>query len=1045
MNGTQDILTLLNARTKRQGGYSYAAGEGKYGLDFASERAADIDEKGMAARIWFADGNRRDGVGDLLEVGGIRTDRHIKNAVALFDHGKKVEIPIGMCLERDEAGKYDRNRYTVEIDPITKEASANVFFYQGKGLAGVDKKDEYEHAKLCEQYFHMLATGMLSGGSIGYQVIAAKQMPADYQQGKPPGLHLLAVLMLECSLVVMPANQDTVRKMLCVGNCCGKSLSPYLVKSLEPYMPEKTKTVVTKKTKTVSGYEGKANVKALEGYAYVWDITGYGPKIPGNKYGNREGFKTVRVMANSKEAAVEVALTILPENRREEPSAKQVAKQSIEGWTGPKAPDVKTLPAETETEKLPQGGDHSDTSDVPPARWKPGVGTIKGLKKLRRKYGKRMEVTFLPTQREAMQFRYQLQQSGFQVSRLAGNGGQWAVYWDRDPNIPLPEGAERFFSKSKDIKAMLDDEKALSDIRLKYRDAKGIVRRVRRSKSGSSMVHFDGKDVGAAKTMAEKRGLKFQRLGVSDSGHERVKLIGDDEGINEVAKRFGKRVKSMGTKAVGHFSRMIKPAGWTSGKEVVTFQKGDGWYWAEHGTSGPSGEKHGPFSSMEAAFADAQKQIQAYYDSYKKGKNMSKEITREVKSAPEDMPENIPTDTPEKDLDDLEETTEEKDAYDYAGEPLGAQVTRRLHKDHAMLLKDYDEAMGPLEHEPTKKYLEGKLKGWVKDLEDIESHHGKHYKDLPGLEDADGDSEGKDLDEEVETADLDDEEIETKDDEVPAEEVAEGMKEVPEEFEEGEKSLSLSEVKKKYGKKTKKKSAGEDDEETKDLDEEEEKGVCPKCGEEDCSCGKSLKRRRKDLPPEEGEQAEDAGDAFKSHEIAEVQEAAGFAKELSETDTAAFGDDHRMKSYYHSKALDLIGGAGEEEKEFAGEGVKAEPGTPEWAAEEAAEPEHKSSKRKMCKDGGAFFGEISREKAFGDAHRAKAMEWHKNLSDIAEEKAEDMVEEPPADGGPAEVPDPGEMGEKSINRVEEIFKKNVKAAEELNKKMAVLLNGNGKA
>ena len=45
--------------------------------------------------------------------------------------------------------------------------------------------------------------------------------------------------MLEGSLVVLPANMDTVGKLLRDGVCCGKSLSPYLVKSLEPYAPEK--------------------------------------------------------------------------------------------------------------------------------------------------------------------------------------------------------------------------------------------------------------------------------------------------------------------------------------------------------------------------------------------------------------------------------------------------------------------------------------------------------------------------------------------------------------------------------------------------------------------------------------------------------------------------------------------------------------------------------------------------------------------------------------------------------------------------------------
>jgi len=208
--------------------YGYKLAGSSYGLDTAYGEF-DIDEKRMALRFPFADGNRRDGVGDLLEVGGIRTDRHEKNRIVLFDHGKQVQLPIGKAEDPNTGA------YTVEIDPVGRKAWLTCFFYQGKGLPGAKPHDEYDHALFCEQLFDLAAKRYIRAGSIGYQVVKALKLPADYEQGTPPGLHLLVTLMLEGSLVVLPANGDTVRKALALPQVCGKALSPVLVKSLSPY------------------------------------------------------------------------------------------------------------------------------------------------------------------------------------------------------------------------------------------------------------------------------------------------------------------------------------------------------------------------------------------------------------------------------------------------------------------------------------------------------------------------------------------------------------------------------------------------------------------------------------------------------------------------------------------------------------------------------------------------------------------------------------------------------------------------------------------
>lgn len=241
-----DPHAFLASRTKRLPRYAYKLSEGnQYAYDVPMLDAPDIDENTMSVVIPFADGNRRDGVGDLLEVSGIVTERHRRNPCVLFDHGKQVTLPIGLAEDPETKA------YTVFIDAIAKQASLRCFFYQGKGLRGIDKSADYDHALFCEQLFDLTAKRYVRSGSIGYQVISAYPIQADYQTGTPQGMHLLKTLMLEGSLVVMPCNQDTVRKALCLTKVCGKPMSPMLVKSLSTYAPPR---------KVQVGYQGQKGI-----------------------------------------------------------------------------------------------------------------------------------------------------------------------------------------------------------------------------------------------------------------------------------------------------------------------------------------------------------------------------------------------------------------------------------------------------------------------------------------------------------------------------------------------------------------------------------------------------------------------------------------------------------------------------------------------------------------------------------------------------------------------------------------------------------------
>lgn len=55
--------------------------------------------------------------------------------------------------------------------------------------------------------------------------------------------------------------------------------------------------------------------------AAIWKVTGYGPvsnSRGGRLYGERDGFKTVDVEADTKEEALALALTILPADMQEQ-------------------------------------------------------------------------------------------------------------------------------------------------------------------------------------------------------------------------------------------------------------------------------------------------------------------------------------------------------------------------------------------------------------------------------------------------------------------------------------------------------------------------------------------------------------------------------------------------------------------------------------------------------------------------------------------------------------------------------------------------------
>lgn len=442
--GSDEVEAVMSNRIHNLPGTAYKlATGGQYGMD-VSVADMDIDEKSMSVMIPFADGNRRDGVGDLLDVEGIRTERHRRNPIVLFDHGKHVQMPVGMAEDPNTGN------YTVQIDPISKTARGRCFFYQAKMITpemGI-VESPYDHALFCEQLFDLIAKKFIRAGSIGYQVIKSLPLDPDYGRGTPKGLHLLEVLMLEMSAVVLPANGDTVRKALALPSVCGKPMSPYLIKSLEPYAPEKVVQM---------GYEGKS----------------YFDQCPRDETGHC----------------------------------------------------------------LKRGAEDQSSSDHKPKKHpKPKTNDDDSKK--------RKETTSYEKSRSEK----------WQVSLTDGTNLKFNATDEKDAVEQANSTIKKYGWKTK-VKAASKVKgkkkkktKSLGEIRQRYRSsAKSFRRRLKKSSPGASMIYMRGKDLSRAEAAAKAKGVRLQRMG-PHKNFEKVKLLGDDEAIDSLAKEFGAAI--LGRKSI---------------------------------------------------------------------------------------------------------------------------------------------------------------------------------------------------------------------------------------------------------------------------------------------------------------------------------------------------------------------------------------------------------------------------------------------------------------------------------------------------------------
>jgi hypothetical protein len=202
-----------------------------------------------------------------------------------------------------------------------------------------------------------------------------------------------------------------------------------------------------------------------------------------------------------------------------------------------------------------------------------------------------------------------------------------------------------------------------------------------------------------------------------------------------------------------------------------------------------------------------------------------------------------------QDMGDIQEPEAEQGQEKYS-----AQVLRRMHEDASILLEEYDEMRGPLEHPHVDKYLQRKLEGIVSDIEEIEMMWSKHHPDNGPLGPSMDDVPEEMGDNGTMPSDSREEELPTPD------EAVEGMNAPPRQM----KSLK--------------------------------KSLCPNCNGSPCQCEGMTK---KDTELSLG------SNPLQDHEKPHVHEAHGFLTELGTA--GIFDDESRKKSYHYHKMLGHIG------------------------------------------------------------------------------------------------------------------------------------------
>lgn len=839
-----DLLTILDGRSKDlpPDQFSYKLQGGSFGMDVPMVGNLDIDESTMSMWIPIADGNRRDGVGDLLEVTGINVSRHVKNPIVLFDHGKEVHRPIARARQDPK----DINSYTFTIDAVNKTAGCRAYFYQGKNSCGLTGGCEPgTHGQFCEELFDMAVNGFIGAGSIGYQIIAGEHLPPDYVSGLPQGLHLKRVLLLEGSLVVLPANDSTVGKSLGVIDYLGKALTGGKILGKSPSIEFKqafTKYLPERKALVTSNYNIKDYSARVPNYRKADDpevscetCQAYSPH--GGQFGECRMFgvkvgpddvcdrwvsaeKSLKTMnhgpnckcmkcreqyatksacgchecksGNACPCDKNIGTKAEPTNKPPQPPQPQMPPAPTQSPKPPKATQpvqaqqprqpVQTAQAsEKRKEEAPkQTPKKLDTNQHPqhvvnqylrafqdrlennPAQAEAAIQH--SADKIRSIFGPDAADFFTRKARFILENQSQYHQAkkpgkdmdipGQKI--IKHEGDKWVLYSHEGRVLGRHDSKKDALKQEQAIeiskhKMMSPVEyeytsKSLKELRDKYREAQGKFHRSRKAVPGVIHMTLYATDLDSLREDAGQKGVEVHWMSDDGNGKCKVKLVGMDSTLEDLAKKFGKAVRKMkslpnqntkNTNVIGTLDTANEEnENPTRSRSRQTIDTGDNLLHGEHSTRNdgrpesteiltaaggskamktremednpnPPGSKHrqGDGTNQGGRNGDA-------IGEYDPNEDYSPGSQEQASMGPEDY--------------------QTKDKNPYADEPYGSQVVRRLHADMSGLLHEYDEFLNKLEDDPTRQIVLKQIHHYIDSLEELEDHFANHprYKEI---------------------------------------------------------------------------------------------------------------------------------------------------------------------------------------------------------------------------------------------------------------------------------------------------------------------------
>ena len=999
----------------------------------------EVDEKRMGTRIIFADGKNRDGVGDRLRIEGIDLWRHRSNPVVLWEHGKAgVQLPIAMSEDPDT------KQYTVELDPMAQEGWSFDYFYQGTGLEGTNKDDEYDHALFCEQVFHLIVKRFLRGGSIGYQIIEAQPLPPDFASGGPPvqGNDLIRVLKLEHSVVTIPANGLTVkmgdpifeewreraREVLCAPMVCGKSLAAPLRKAIEPYAAEAK--IMSNGVETKAGRHDKQDrYTSIEGGDGKFSASagGFGTE----EKGKREFTSYQEAEKYAQELATKWRTSNISDQTRNHKAMSAQNETSGGALRKPAEQGTKTEGQEVTFDSLRigdrfvEGFDPTVLVKISSDQANPdGIGTspVQGKTRYVRPKDwvlkKSMSTKDLPKDTEATdRIRAEIEKWSSWVEKFRSEHANHPVanvrkqWQDRvDMVDALKQDLARMERMGKDLpkdteatvepplnqnltetnvppsrwKPGCGAEK-MKAIRAKYKAIQTKAYQeveVNQLKQGDLVHQADG----SAKPVKYVSGrtivyMDGERFTV-DVGYK-INVV---KSLPKETKSINVRFKRKVVKGYANVQMKFDVTGMDCKKqnEFIKDMKAAG-------CGEPSGGRW--TGEGEEKALDAPLKTASYNFDLEPGKSVAEAIGNATGIGEKhgakymgnikSIGDKMKTKAMEmpQEVVETKEGTEETDNGFNMSESLGSQVLKRFHQDFSKLMQDYDEVLPVLDHTDVKDFLTENLKDWEKKLSHVEKSHKKWFKDVDPIEGVMDVEEKDHL-----PGEIDDAEIADSDpvEEPTPEEAMEGMEKVAEEENEAEtpeeRSLRLRKTKS-----VRNKYRGKSVEDKEEDKEKEEKAVPT------------------DVTPEE----EDGVKWFKGlaeHHQTNVAEAKGYLKELSETQDEAFSQEHKMKAYYHgenlSKAVpdeaegEVSGDVPVDETKDLTEGeadkIKDE------MLDQAADNVQKSIKA-CIRESAKYFKDVAAGDQFGEDQRQKAGALCKDLDQLDEEEKTEPDAEAPVD------------------------------------------------